>query len=71
MKTCRECKHVMKGLFVFDSDMWKCKTAMLNRKISPVTGEPEPSGLRFCSVKRSSPIDPCGPEGTLWESRDE
>jgi hypothetical protein len=71
MKTCRECKHVVKGFFFLDPDLWKCKTAMITQKISLVTGKPIPSGPEFCSIKRTSPIDPCGPAGVLWESRDE
>lgn len=71
MNYCRDCKHVMKGFLGFDSDMWKCKTAMLSAEVSPVDGKPKtsPRVFQFCSIKRRYDTDPCGVEGRLWEPK--
>ena len=72
MNCCKDCKHLTKGLFWFDPEGWKCKTALLSCKPSRLTGEVCESGAThavYCTIKRKSPIDPCGPEGRLWEPK--
>lgn len=72
MKLCKDCKHLVRGLLWFDPEGWKCKTGLVTRKPSPLTGVPEDfteAQLVYCAFKRKISWDPCGPKGDLWEPK--
>jgi hypothetical protein len=67
---CKDCRYVETRGKAWHS--WECHhpKALKPGGINPVTGDPTDLYGRSCPLMRSA-IFECGPEGNLWESRED
>ena len=65
MKFCKDCKHIIP--YENDLTLSACNLIVTRDQYFPVTGE---EGKAFCSTARIIG-QKCGPDGTLFEQRDE